>query len=153
MSAKVLLVDDNTNLLKLISIILRQSGFEVHMAHSGKLGLSMAEKEQPDIILLDIMMPDMNGFDVCKDIRQHPQVGATRIVLFSAMSRRQDKEKGYGVGADDYMIKPIHPVELVNKVREVLARSDEELAEARVKYKSHAAAASGEVAIPAAPGR
>lgn len=131
MTTKVLLIDDNANLLKLISIILRQSGFDVHMAHSGNLGVSMAEKEQPDLVLLDVMMPDMNGYDVCRRIRENPDLGKTRIVLFSAMSRRKDKEAGYEAGADDYLIKPIHPVELVNKVREVLSCSREELAESR----------------------
>ena len=127
MSTKVLLIDDNANLLKLISIILRQSGFEVEMAHSGKLGLSLAEAGKPDLVLLDVMMPDMNGYEVCRQLRENPSLEHTRIVLFSAMSRRKDKETGFDAGADDYLIKPIHPVELVNKVREVLARATDDI--------------------------
>jgi DNA-binding response OmpR family regulator len=131
MSAKVLLIDDNANLLKLISIILRQSGFDVQMAHSGKLGVSLAEAEKPDLVLLDVMMPDMNGYEVCRQLRANADLAHTRIILFSAMSRRKDKETGFEAGADDYLIKPIHPVELVSKVREVLSRSREELNEAK----------------------
>ncbi len=131
MASKVLLIDDNANLLKLISIILRQSGFEVEMAHSGKLGLSLAESGKPDLVLLDVMMPDMNGYEVCKQLRDNPTLNHTRIILFSAMSRRKDKETGFDAGADDYLIKPIHPVELVNKVREVLGRAEEEAAQTK----------------------
>ena len=123
MAAKILVIDDNKLLLRVVNMILSQSGFQVTVADSGQKGLALAQICKPDLVLSDVTMPDMTGYEVCRHVRAHPDLTATRFILLSALSDQQDRAAGFAAGADAYLFKPIMPDELLRKIREVLARS------------------------------
>lgn len=123
MSAKVLIVDDNPNALKLVGYALHREGFEVAVAKDGPEALAKAEADTPDIIILDIMMPDMDGYEVCRRLRAMPQTERTPVIMLTAKSRAEDRVMGFQAGADDYVTKPVLPAELVARVRALLARA------------------------------
>lgn len=122
MAEKILIVDDDVDSLKLISMMLKRQGYEVAVAESGVKALKIAAGEDPDLIILDVMMPDMNGLDVCRNLRADPQTVEIPIIMFTAKTMIDDKVKGYEAGADDYLTKPTHPAELANRVKSVLQR-------------------------------
>jgi DNA-binding response OmpR family regulator len=117
---KVLVIDDEPGLLTLVQVGLAQEGFQVLAANSGKEGLRMAYDNRPDVILLDIMMPDMDGFDVCQRLRH---VCDTPILMLTAKSDRQDIIKGLTLGADDYITKPFNLDELRARIHTILRRT------------------------------
>lgn len=123
MTARILVIDDNKLLLRVINMILSQSGFQVTVADSGQKGLALALTHKPDLVLSDVTMPDMTGYEVCRHVRAHPDLGDTRFILLSALSGHQDRAAGFAAGADEYLFKPIMPDELLCKIREVLTRS------------------------------
>ena len=112
--AKLLVVDDEFNILELLATSLRFAGFEVVTAGNGREAIEKAENEQPDLIVLDVMMPGMDGFDVCRAIRR---VSDAPIVMLTARSDTSDVVTGLEAGADDYVPKPFKPKELVARVR------------------------------------
>jgi DNA-binding response OmpR family regulator len=116
---KVLVIDDEPGLLTLVQVGLAQEGFQVLTATSGKEGLRMAYDNRPDVILLDIMMPDMDGFDVCQRLRH---VCDTPILMLTAKTDRQDVIKGLTLGADDYITKPFNLDELRARIHTILRR-------------------------------
>lgn len=122
MSSKILTIDDHTETVQLIDITLSRRGYQVLGAHSGSEGLQMAERERPDLILLDIMMPDMDGIAVCRALRQNPDLQDTPIIMFTAKDQVDDKLGGFEAGADDYLTKPTRPAELLERVEAMLAR-------------------------------
>ena len=122
MTAKILTIDDHTETVQLIDITLSRRGYEVLGAHSGGEGLRMAERERPDLILLDIMMPDMDGITVCRALRQDPELQDIPIIMFTARDQVDDKLGGFEAGADDYLTKPTRPGELLERVEALLAR-------------------------------
>lgn len=122
MAEKILIVDDDVDSLKLIGLMLQRNGYEVTAARSGNQALSKAEAEQPDLIILDIMMPDMNGLDVCRRLRTGATTHQIPIIMFTAKTLIDDKVKGFEAGADDYLTKPTHPAELTSRVKAVLTR-------------------------------
>jgi DNA-binding response OmpR family regulator len=117
---KVLVIDDEPGLLTLVKVGLSQDGFQVLTASSGKDGLRMAYDNRPDVILLDIMMPEMDGFDVCQRLRH---VCDTPILMLTAKSDRQDVIKGLTLGADDYITKPFNLDELRARIHTILRRA------------------------------
>jgi pilus assembly protein CpaE len=123
MAEKILIVDDDVDSLKLIGLMLQRHGYEVSAANSGAQALAKAEKEQPNLIILDVMMPDMNGLDVCRRLRANERTAGIAIIMFTAKTLIDDKVKGFEAGADDYLTKPTHPAELASRVKAVLARS------------------------------
>jgi len=123
MAEKILVVDDDLDTLKLVGLMLERQGYEITVATSGELGLSKAATEKPDLILLDIMMPDIDGYEVTRRLRADPSVAHIPIIMFTAKSMVDDKVTGFEVGADDYLTKPTHPAELTAHVKAVLARS------------------------------
>ncbi len=123
MAEKILVVDDDLDTLKLVGLMLERQGYEITVATSGELGLSKAATEKPDLILLDIMMPDIDGYEVTRRLRADPGLAQTPIIMFTAKSMVDDKVTGFEVGADDYLTKPTHPAELTAHVKAVLARS------------------------------
>src|SRR5688572_26933441 len=123
MAEKILIVDDDVDSLKLIGLMLKRNGYEVSAADSGGKALSKAEAEIPDLIILDVMMPDMNGLDVCRRLRANPATAEIPIIMFTAKTMIDDKVKGFEAGADDYLTKPTHPAELSSRVKAILARS------------------------------
>ena len=117
--SKVLIVEDEDAIAEIERDYLELSGFDVTLASDGKEGLDIALKEDFDIIILDIMLPGMDGFDICKEIRKEKDIP---IIMVSAKKEDIDKIRGLGIGADDYMTKPFRPSELVARVKAHLAR-------------------------------
>lgn len=122
MAEKVLIVDDDPETLRLVRIILQRQGYAVATAINGMQGITMSRTEQPDLILLDVMMPDLDGYQVCNQIRTNPETAAIPIIMFTAKSQVEDKVAGYDAGVDDYITKPIHPAELAAHIRSLLSR-------------------------------
>jgi CheY-like chemotaxis protein len=122
MAEKILVVDDDIDSLKLIGLMLQRSGYEVSAASAGAQALSKAATDRPDLIILDIMMPDMSGLEVCRRLRQAPETKQIPIIMFTAKTLIDDKVAGFEAGADDYLTKPTHPAELASRVKTMLAR-------------------------------
>ena len=120
MTKKILIADDEQNIVISIEFLLRREGFEVVVAGDGEEALAKARAERPDLILLDVMMPKMNGFDVCQALRADPELAAMRILMLTAKGRETEVSKGLGLGADAYMTKPFSTKELVAQVRSLL---------------------------------
>ena len=120
MNKKILIADDEQNIVISIEFLLRREGFEVLVASDGVEALAKVRAERPELVLLDVMMPKMNGFDVCQALRADPELSATRILMLTAKGRDTEVSKGLGLGADGYMTKPFSTKELAEKVRELL---------------------------------
>ncbi|MCZ8535093.1 response regulator transcription factor [Psychrobacillus psychrodurans] len=117
----ILAVDDDIHTLELISIYLSQSGYRVMKAINGKEGLDILEHELPDLAIIDVMMPIMDGFQLTKIIREQYNIP---VLLLTAKGKLEDKEKGYIAGSDDYLVKPFEPKELLFRIRAILRRYD-----------------------------
>ena len=122
MAEKILVVDDDIDSLKLIGLMLQRNGYEVSAASAGNQALSKATLEHPDLVILDVMMPDMSGLEVCRRLRQAPETKQIPIIMFTAKTLIDDKVAGFEAGADDYLTKPTHPAELASRVKTMLAR-------------------------------
>jgi pilus assembly protein CpaE len=123
MAEKILVVDDDIDSLKLIGLMLQRNGYDVVAANAGAQALAKAVAEHPDLIILDVMMPDMNGYDVCRRLRKNAETKGIPIIMFTAKTLIDDKVAGFEAGADDYLTKPTHPAELASRVRAILSRS------------------------------
>lgn len=123
MAEKILIVDDDVDTLRLVGLMLERQGYQVVAATNGSQGLTKAFEERPDLILLDVMMPDMDGYEVTRRLRKNPATTAIPILMFTAKTRMDDKVMGFESGADDYLTKPTHPTELQAHIRDLLARS------------------------------
>ena len=117
---RVLAVDDEPHILKLVSFSLASHGFEVLQASDGMTAASMAESEQPDLILMDVMMPILNGYDACERIKANPKTAHIPVVMLSAKSQAAEQTEGLARGALCYITKPFTPKELVQRVNELL---------------------------------
>ncbi len=117
---KILAVDDEQRMVRFIQLNLEQDGFEVITAYNGKDALEQVRTQLPDLILLDIMMPDINGFEVLKKIRE---VNNVPVIMLTAKGEEDDRIQGLELGADDYITKPFSPRELVSRIRAVLRRT------------------------------
>lgn len=120
MAKKVLIADDEQNIVISLEFLLRREGFEVFVASDGEEALIKLRAEKPDLVLLDVMMPKMNGFDVCQAIRADPNLADMRVLMLTAKGREAEVSKGLGLGADAYMTKPFSTKELVVQVRALL---------------------------------
>ena len=123
MSHKILIVDDDLESLKLIGLMLQRRGYQIVAAQGGTQALSKAESEQPSLIILDVMMPDMDGYEVTRRLRANAKTAPIPIIMFTAKVLVGDKVAGFQAGVDDYLTKPIHPAELSSRVEAVLQRS------------------------------
>jgi CheY-like chemotaxis protein/MinD-like ATPase involved in chromosome partitioning or flagellar assembly len=123
MAPKILIVDDDVDTLRMVGIMLERQGYEILAASGGVQGLAMAKAEKPDMILLDLMMPDIDGTEVTRQLRADPQTQNILIIMFTAKSQVDDKIDGFDAGADDYLTKPAQPKELVAHVRALLTRA------------------------------
>jgi CheY-like chemotaxis protein/MinD-like ATPase involved in chromosome partitioning or flagellar assembly len=122
MSEKILIIDDDLDTLRLVGLMLQRQGYQISAATNGQQGLEKAFDEDPDLILLDVMMPDMDGYEVTRRLRQNPSTLETPILMFTAKTQLDDKVIGFEVGANDYLTKPTHPSELQARVKTLLAR-------------------------------
>src|SRR5574341_2591478 len=123
MPEKILIVDDDLDTLKLVGLILQRHGYEIIAANGGLPALQKAAAERPDIILLDLMMPDLDGYEVTRRMRGDPGLAHIPIIMFTAKTLVDDKVAGFEAGADDYLTKPTHPAELASRVKSILARN------------------------------
>ena len=123
MAQTILIIDDDIDTLKLVGIMLERKGFRILASTTGDKGLKLTENEIPDLILLDVMMPDINGYDIARSIRSNPNTESIPIIMFTARSQVDDKVEGLEAGADAYITKPARPRELFAQVNSVLKRS------------------------------
>ena len=123
MANKILVVDDEPNIVLSLEFLMKQAGFNVRTASDGEAGLAAIAAEQPDLVLLDVMMPRKNGYEVCQAIRANPDWKNIRIIMLTAKGREVEREKGLALGADDYITKPFSTQEVVERVRELLAEA------------------------------
>ncbi len=119
----VLVVDDEPNIVLSLEFLLSQAGFEVSTAADGEEALHAIESSPPDLVVLDINMPRVNGYEVCERIRADQRWKGIRVLMLTARGRDVEREKGLALGADDYVTKPFATQEVVDKVRELLAES------------------------------
>jgi two-component system alkaline phosphatase synthesis response regulator PhoP len=125
--AKILVVDDDPDLVETVSMMLESRQYEVVAAYGGVEGLSKARSESPDLVVLDVMMPDKDGFEVCKEMKADPQLARIPILLLTAVASKISETKytprmGMETEADDYVDKPVKPEEIVKRVERLLAR-------------------------------
>jgi CheY-like chemotaxis protein len=117
----ILVVDDNSDNVEILRAFLESRGFTVAEARDGRTALARMEEVRPDLVLLDVMMPGMDGWEVCRVIKQHPQLGDTKVVMVTAKGGFEDKMEGLRSRADDYVVKPVDFKELMEKVTRNLA--------------------------------
>ena len=116
----VLLVDDEPNILLSLKFLMQKEGYEVFVAKNGDEALAIARQRLPDLVILDVMLPSPNGYEVCQTMRADPQLTGLYILMLTAKSNPAEREKGLAMGADDYVSKPFSNRELVDKVRVIL---------------------------------
>ena len=118
---KILVVDDDVNICELLRLYLTKEGYQVTIANDGEEGLEKFNQVKPDMVLLDVMMPRMDGLEVCRRIRK---LGNTPVMMLTAKGQKSDRITGFNAGADDYLPKPFDPDELLSRVRAILRRSE-----------------------------
>ena len=131
-NSKILVVDDEPRMVQLIGMNLKLEGFEVISSPDGVQGLEKVTKEMPDLVLLDIMMPDMDGFETLKRIRE---ISSVPVIFLSVKGEEPDRVRGLDLGADDYITKPFSPRELVSRIKAVLRRVETENTVKKTKIK------------------
>ena len=119
----VLIADDEPNILLSLQFLMKKTGYEVRTAKDGEEALAEIVRAAPDLVLLDVMMPKIDGFSVCERIRANPEWNDVRIIMLTARGRDIEREKGLALGADDYITKPFSTKDAVARVEAVLARS------------------------------
>jgi len=132
---KILIVDDEPDILELIEYNLKKEGYQVFLASNGQDGITVAKKVHPDLIILDIMMPKMDGIEACRIMRAIPEFKNTFMVFLTARSEEYSEIAGFNVGADDYIAKPIKPRALVSRINAILRRnvSSDEVSDNKVE--------------------
>ncbi len=123
MAKKVLIVDDEPNIVAALEYLLQRNGYDVRSAANGEEALREVQAFAPDLVLLDIMMPQQSGYDVCQRIRERPEWSRVRILMLSAKGREAEVNKGLSLGADLYITKPFSNAELVARIGELLGAS------------------------------
>jgi two-component system alkaline phosphatase synthesis response regulator PhoP len=128
MNKKIVIVDDEVHIRALIEQTLEDleddHDVELFTASNGQEGLDLITEEKPDLVFLDVMMPLMNGYDVCKNVMQNPELGHVKIVLLTAKGQEADRERGLSSGATEYMTKPFDPDDLLDYAKRVLGLED-----------------------------
>ena len=117
---RILIVDDEPNIVLALELLMKKEGYEVHTVSDGERAVQAAKELRPDLILLDIMMPKMDGYEVCQSIRSDALLKDVRIIMLTAKGREIEREKGMALGADLYITKPFSTRQVVMKVREIL---------------------------------
>ncbi len=119
---RILVIEDEADLREVLTYNLTREGFKVSAAADGATGLELAREKKPDLILLDLMLPDVDGLEVCRRVRQDPTLGTTPVIMVTAKNEETDVVLGLGLGADDYISKPFSVKELIARVKAVLRR-------------------------------
>lgn len=120
MSKRILIVDDEPHIVIPVEFLMRREGYEVTVERDGEAGLAAIRAQPPDLVILDVMMPKLNGFEVCEAVRADPALSAVRILMLTAKGREAEKKKGIELGADAYVAKPFSTHDLVATVRSLL---------------------------------
>ena len=120
MAFSVLVADDEPNIVLSLQFLMKQAGFDVRVARDGEEAIAMIAERQPDLVLLDVMMPKKDGYEVCQTIRNTPDWKDMRIIMLTAKGREVEREKGMAMGADEYITKPFSTRYVVERVRQLL---------------------------------
>lgn len=123
---KILIIEDDKDVVYILKSILELEGYRIFFALNGKEGLEIARSEIPDIVILDLMLPDIDGHEICKKIREDPLFEKTHVVIVTAKTSTKDELRGMIDGADDYIAKPFNPLDVIETIRYVLSRDDKE---------------------------
>ncbi len=126
MSKQVLIVDDEPNIVISLEFLMKREGFAVAVARDGEEGLAAIRAGRPDLVVLDVMMPKRNGYEVLEAVRADPSLAGVRVLMLTAKGRPAESEKGLELGADAYMPKPFSTRELVDKAKSLLAEGDKQ---------------------------
>ncbi len=124
MSKKILIVDDEPSIIVPVQFLMEQNGYDVMVAFSGEEAMEIIAEKKVDLILLDIMLPVIDGFEVCQRVRENPRWNKIKIILLTALGSDANVEKGLALGADAYITKPFSNVDIVEKVKELLENSE-----------------------------
>jgi len=124
---KILVVDDEVYIVHILDFSLGMEGYEVITALDGEQGLEKAREEQPDLIVLDIMMPKLDGYETCRMLKSDERTRNIPVILLSAKGRNIDQKVGFEVGADDYIVKPFSPRKLVERINSILGQNSERM--------------------------
>ena len=119
MKKRVVIIEDEVNIAKAEELIL-QEDYDVHLAHDGEEGLTKIRKIKPDVVVLDWMLPKISGADVLKALRKDPSTAKTKVVMVTAKNQKEDEDAGIDAGADDYIMKPFEPIELMHVINQIL---------------------------------
>ncbi|NIJ10851.1 DNA-binding response OmpR family regulator [Saccharomonospora amisosensis] len=119
----ILVVDDDADIRDLVAFKLEMSGYDVNTVGDGPAALSAIADNQPDLVVLDVMMPGMSGYDVCRQLREEPATRHLPIIMLTARAQDRDVDTGFSSGADDYVVKPFNPQELLRRVSALLGRA------------------------------
>jgi DNA-binding response OmpR family regulator len=122
MSYRILIVEDEPGMIELLSVALEDEGFLISIAQNGQEGLKKVDTEDPDLIISDVMMPDMNGYEFCEQLRQNPKTASIPFIFLTAKKDVSDRVRGLNLGADDYISKPFHVVEVVARIKTLMMR-------------------------------
>ena len=118
--SKILIVDDEPNILMSLDFLMRKQGYEVLIARDGGEALQIIDNDIPDVVLLDIMMPEVDGYEVCQHVKQTNDKQHMKVVFLTAKSKKEDIEKGYEMGADLYLTKPFSTRQLVKEIKQLM---------------------------------
>jgi two-component system alkaline phosphatase synthesis response regulator PhoP len=129
---KMLVVDDENDILEFIQYNLKKEGYEVHLAHNGQEAIEVGKKVKPDLVLLDVMMPVMDGIEACKQMKADKDFAKSFIVFLTARAEEYSEIAGFNAGADDYIAKPIKPRVLISRISAILRRKNKEVAESKL---------------------
>ena len=117
-------MDDEEYIVTSLEYVMRSAGYEVAVAFDGEQAMEKVNEMEPNLLILDVMMPKLNGFEVCEKIRANPLWGSTRIIMLTAKGRDSEREKGMSLGADSYMTKPFSTRDILQRVKELLGDAD-----------------------------
>jgi DNA-binding response OmpR family regulator len=117
---KILIADDNENIREALTYLLEDEGYKLALARDGADTLKKVREFLPDILFLDIMMPEMNGYEVCRAIKNDPKLKDTYVIMLTAKGQVAEQERGKEVGADEYIVKPFSPMEILSKIKNIL---------------------------------
>ncbi len=122
---RILIVDDDPVIVRLLQINFRLEGYEVDTASRGEEALGKVREHRPDVVVLDVMMPGLDGWEVCRRLKENPEVRHVPVIFLSARAQDEDRQRGYALGVDEYVTKPFDPAHLVEIVQRALARASQ----------------------------
>lgn len=133
--SRILIVEDDPSLVELLRYNLESEGFDVSIARDGEAGMEAIEEDDPDLVVLDWMLPNMSGIEICRQMRQRTATRATPVIMLTAKGEESDRVRGLETGADDYIVKPFSPAELTARIKAVLRRAHPEQTGESLNYE------------------